>query len=203
MLLCEICLRSLLLVSGKSFVAYMLLPNWGTIFLLGFLLAKIKDVSTPSGLYPYIGLWFTVFALWAAATNNIGFDASFPFRNMLNPFYSLAFSSFAQSIFITFVYCMHTILFFAIARRLPRLTLISFFSRNTLIIFIAHMPVIYGTSSFIYSLFEPVWLKKIILILLLYVGLAIVSEIISKVLDVKKLREKTWHIITPMLGRAK
>jgi hypothetical protein len=203
MLLCEICLRSLLLASGKSFVAYMLLPNWGTIFLLGFLLAKKRDISTPAHRYPYIGLWLTVFALWAAATNSIDFDTSFPFRKLLHPFDSFAFSSLAQSILVTLVYCIHTILFFAIARRLPRLPVISFFSRNTLIIFIAHMPVIYGTSSYIYSLFEPVWLKKTVLILLLYVGLAIVSEIISKMLDVKKFREKTWQIITPMLDRAK
>lgn len=203
MLLCEICIRSIFLASGKIFVAYMLLPNWGTIFLLGFLFANKNDKSTSSSLYPLMGLWLTVFILWALLTNSIVFNTSFPFRNMLNPFNSLAFSSLAQSILVTFVYCMHTVLFFEIARRLPRLPLISFFSRNTLIIFIAHMPVIYGTSSFIYSLFEPVWLKKTILILLLYVGLATVSEMISKVLDVKKLREKTWYIITPKLGITK
>lgn len=197
MLLCEICIRSLFLASGKSFIAYMLLPNWGTIFLLGLLSANKYDKSTPTNLYPLIGLWLTVFSLWALLTNGIGFDTSFPFRNTLN---SYTFSILAQSILITLVYCLHTILFFTLARRLPRLPMIAFFSRNTLIIFIAHMPILYGTSSFIYSLFEPTWLKKTILIIFLYVGLAAVSEVISKVIDIKNLRDKTWSIITPKAG---
>lgn len=192
LLFCEICIRSLIVASGKEYVAYMLLPNWGTVFLLGWLSAGKRDSAKTSPLCFLIPLWLVTFALSAYVTNFLGFDASFPFRKITADF---PFSTVAQSVLISLVYSAHTLLFFAIARHLPPLPLVTFFSRNTLIIFIAHMPAIYGGSPFIYSLFESTFLKKTILILLVYVGLAVVSEVIGKLINVKDLKEQVWNSI--------
>lgn len=197
MLLCEICIRSLLLASGKYFIAYMLLPNWGTVFLLGLAFSKNRDKIDTKGRYPLLLLWVAVFLLWALLTNSIGFDTSFPFRDF---HHSFPFSMVVQSTLISLVYCVHTLLFFTLARRLPRLRLVSFFSRHTLIIFIAHMPILYGIASFFYGFAWPIWLKKSILILFLYGGLAVVSEIITKIIDIKSLREKVWHGASAWIG---
>lgn len=197
MLVCEIALRSLLLTSGKEMIAYMLLPNWGTVFLLGLMAAGKRDVCTTTPIYFLIPLWLVIFALWAFVTSSLNFDVSFPFRHITS---SISFPVVVQSILITLVYSLHTLLFFTIARHLPRLSLVNFFSRNTLIIFIAHMPVIYGGSAFIYSLFESTIVKKIILIVMVYVGLAVISEIISKVINIKDIKEQLWHVAANKLS---
>lgn len=191
-LVSEIAVRSLIMASGKAFIAYMLLPNWLTVFLLGIFFAQQKDIKETSKCYYLVPAWLGVFALWAYITNSIGFDSSFPFRKFNDDFTS---SIVAQSTLISLLYCVHTTLFFEIARRLPPLRPVSFFAKNTLIIFIVHMPVIYELSSSIYSLFESTFVKKSVLILMLYVGLAVVSEFLNRSLNITGLREKAWKAL--------
>lgn len=192
----EILMRGLIIASGKAYIAYMLLPNWFTIFLMGMYFSKKQDSSDASKLFFLLPLWVGVFACWAFFGNAIGFNSSFPFRNFRNDF---PLSILFQSFFISMGYCVHTALFFAITRRLPALKIVSFFSRNTLIIFIVHMPVIYECSSYIYSFFESTFLKKLTLILILYVGLAFFSEFIHRLINVKALREKMWNMLSAKL----
>lgn len=186
---CEIVVRGLIMTSGKAFIAYMLLPNWLTIFLLGMFFSGQQDSNDSGKLFIYLPLWFGVFGGWAFVGNSIGFDTSFPFRNVLTDF---PLATFFRSALISIIYVVHTLIFFAIARRLPPSPLVSFFARNTLIIFIGHMPIIYECSSFIYSFFETTLMKKSILIFLVYVGLAIFSELLHKVIDMKQMREQVW-----------
>lgn len=194
-LVCEIAFRSLLLANGKPFIAYMLVTNWLTVFLFGMLFAQQKDIGNSSKLGYLLLVWFGVFALWAYLANHIGFDSSFPFRRFTNDF---TLSAVGQSMCISLIYCVHTILFFAIAQRLPPLRSVSFFARNTLVIFIFHMPVLYGLSPIVYSASESVFIKKFLMILILYVGLAIISEIISRNVDIKGFRERVWKTVETM-----
>ena len=194
---CEIAVRSLFVTIEKPFVAYMLLPNWGTVFLLGFLWFRKGDEANRGPLSYLLPLWLGCFALWAYVTNAVGFDTSFPFRKLSEGF---AYPALTQSLLVSFVYCLNTILFFAIARRLPALRMVSFFSRNTLIIFLAHMPLIYGLAPSFYSFFETTFVKKAVLICTLYVGLALISEAINKILDIKALKARVWHEIESKLA---
>ena len=146
-----------------------------------------------------LALWasLTNWALWAYVTNAVGFDTSFPFRKLSEGF---VYPALTQSLLVSFVYCLNTILFFAIARRLPPLRMVSFFSRNTLIIFLAHMPLIYGLAPWFYSFFETTFVKKAVLICTLYVGLALISEAINKILNIKALNARVWHEIESKLA---
>ena len=196
-LVCEILFRSLILASGRGFIAYMLLPNWITVFLLGMYLAKKQDANDNSKLFFLVPIWLGFFALSALIGNIIGFDTSFPFRNMAADF---SFSAITRSIIISLIYCTHTLLFFAIARRLPPLRIVSFFARNTLIIFILHMPLIFGCSTYVYSFFQSTFYKKLTWILILYIGLAMLSEAFHKSLNITALREKFWVILDAKLS---
>lgn len=191
-LLLEIGIRALIMASGKPFIAYMLLPNWLTIFLLGMFFAEKQDNNDLGKLVVLLPAWIGIFAVWAFIGNSIGFDSSFPFRNVNTGF---PFSILFRSVLISLIYLVNTLFFFAIARRLPPLRMVAFFARNTLIIFIVHMPVIYQCSSFVYSLFDSVFFKKLTLILILYIGLALFSELVHRIINVKRLREKIWNLI--------
>lgn len=192
----EVLIRTVLLGTGRLFTAYMLLPNWLTIFLLGAHLARLQDKPDTRRASLLLICWLAFFTLWGYCGNRIGFGTDFPFR----PVYAdVVFPLFVQSLLISVVYLVHTLFFFHLARALPASAAASFLARNTLLIFIAHMPIISAASSTIYSLFASVILKKAALILLLYFGLALASELLHKLLDIKRLREKTWSFIATHL----
>ncbi len=186
----EIFVRAMLMANGKLYIAYMILPNWLIVFLLGRWMHDKKDIQCNRYLIFFlIASWAVLFFGWASLGNSIGFGNSFPFRNVI-PEFQLAII--LRSLLISLLYCIHTLLFFSIARYLPNLRTVSLLSRNTLIIFIIHMPVLYECSPFIYSLFDSKWPKKLTMICILYFGLAILSEMIQKKIRAKMLREKVW-----------
>jgi len=193
-LIVENIFRMTFIALGQNTTAYMILPNWLTIFLLGVYLHQQQDKIETNlrTVYLLIIGWVILLLIWQQAANAIGFSGGFPFRQFNN---SGLFSLPILSILISLVYLINTLLFFEIARRLPGHWLISFFSRNTLIIFIAHIPVIFELSGYFYSLFETKWIARIAWIIFLYVGLALISELIQKFINIKSLRERAWKII--------
>ncbi len=186
-------IRYALIANGKNFIAYMLLPNWLSIFLLGMYFQKKQDISsTKPTVILLIFMWLCVLAVAFFAGNEAGFDKSFPFRH----FTSNISGAFAlTSILISIVYLTNTLLIFQITRRLPAPRVVSFLARNTLIIFIAHMPVVYEFSPYLYQLIDTNWIKKTILIILLYFGLAVFSEILQRLINIKLLNEKVWLLL--------
>jgi hypothetical protein len=187
-------IRYALIANGKGFIAYMLLPNWLSIFVLGSYLHSKQDLaSTKSTVTLFILAWLCLLTFWVFMGNQVGFDKSFPFR-YLSSAESAAFL--LTSVLISFVYISNTLLVFQIARRLPAPRTVSFLARNTLIIFIVHMPVLYELSPYLYDLISTVWIKKSILIVLLYFGLAVFSEILQKLINIKFLNEQVWLLLS-------
>jgi hypothetical protein len=176
----------------------MLLPNWLTIFMLGTYLHKKKDTSwQPKTIY-LIVIWIIALCLWASPLNNFAWDKSFPFRALLsNDVWALPF----RSLSISLIYIGNTLIFFEIFRRLPKLNIIAFFARNSLITFIIHMPLIYAFSGDIYSLFDGFWSKKLAIVIILYVGISIISEFIQKQINIKYFQNKAWNITSKLYNR--
>ena len=79
----ENAVRCLLMMWEQNFIAYMLLPNWLTVFLLGMHLHDKRQLTTTPFVLVLIVAWVLVYAFQTYAANLIGFDHTFPFRNML------------------------------------------------------------------------------------------------------------------------
>lgn len=184
--------RSIFMYWQQDYIAYMLLPNWLTVFLLGMYLHKKQQEPTSSFVYIIIIAWLGVFMFSMSLANTIGFDGAFPFRNMTAG-YSMSVP--LESLLISATYIVHTLFFFEIARRLPGHRVISFFSRATLITVIIHMPIIFETHRYFYNLFASDDVARIVFIFVIFIGTALVSEIIHKVVDIKSCADKTWGII--------
>jgi hypothetical protein len=182
----------------NSFIAYMLLPNWLTIFMVGSYLHKKKDTYwQPKTIYLII-IWLTALGLWVSPLNNLPWDKSFPFRALLsNEIWAIPF----RSLLISIVYLGNTFIFFEIFRRLPKLNIVAFFARNSLITFIIHMPLIYAFSGDIYSLFDSFWAQRLSIIIILFVGIALISEFIQKQINIKYFQNKTWDITSKLYNR--
>ncbi len=185
-------IRCIFLYLNKDFIAYMLLPNWLTVFLLGSYMAQQQDRGWTKNTTLLLAVWLVVMALWANAQHIIPFDEAFPFRDFVNnPLWTLPF----RSLFISVIYLFNTYVFFQVARSLPLIKPVGFFARNTIIIFIAHMPIIFNFANDFYSLFSSRTLGNWALIAAIFVGLALVSEVAQKLINVKKLSLWTAGII--------
>jgi hypothetical protein len=187
--------RCLILALDKEFMAYMLLPNWLTVFLLGSYLRHKKDTTWNGMTTVLVGSWLAILLAWSFAYVLFPFDNSFPFRNLPSTgYWVLPF----RSVLITLVYLGNTYVVFEIVRRLPLLKPVSFFARNTIIIFIAHMPIIYQFSNDYYALFDSRPVANWTWILILFIGIGLVSEVIQKVINVKALSVWCWNVLVKL-----
>jgi fucose 4-O-acetylase-like acetyltransferase len=192
----EISIRALFLYLDKDFVAYMFIPNWLTVFMLGGYLYQKKDTQWQPKTVALVLGWAIIVALWASPLNSLFSSNSFPFRELMT---NQDWAPLLRSSIISIVYVGNTYVFFEIFRRLPRSSFVEFFARNSLITFIIHMPLIYALSEVVFPYFDAQWAKKLTLILIIFIGSAIISEIIQRVVSLRYFQNKTWDISIKLL----
>ena len=191
--------RSIFMALQQDFIAYILLPNLLTVFLLGMYLQQNRQKPSSPVVFLLIVVWVGVFMFSTRVANVIGFDGAFPFRNMSADF---PMSVPVESLLISATYLVHTLLFFEIARRLPGHSIISFFARGTLITVIIHMPLIYETSRSFYNLFASDDVARIVFIFAIYIGTAIIAETINRLVDIKSIGNRTWNLLEKITSTA-
>jgi hypothetical protein len=176
----------LLLVKAGEFVAYMLFPNWMTVFLLGTWFGQ-RDIWTISALtgtsshrfgLVFYSLLLAAFAVgWTFAVQPHMLDYSFPFMRLSS--LGTPLDAIVTAAAASIVYVCYTLLVFEVVRRIAAPAAVRFIARNTLIVFIAHMPVFYAVDNELKGF--PYFERALIQMLVCLVGLAVVSEIVRRV----------------------
>ncbi|MBK5940370.1 acyltransferase family protein [Halochromatium roseum] len=191
----ESCVRSLLIYLDQNFVAYMILPNWITVFMLGMYLHNKQQSRSLPIAFGLLFLWAVFLGTWAALSNLIPMGGSFPFQTIKidSP---LAVP--IESVMISIIYIVNTYFFFEIARRLRGHRIISYFARATLIMVIVHMPIIYSIHDRFYTYFDNRQIAQIILIGLVYVASAVIANVLQKFIDITALRELSWKYLSSL-----
>ncbi|NDV91345.1 acyltransferase family protein [Alteromonas sp. 345S023] len=188
----ENAVRTALLFSGNIYIAYMLFPSWISIFLLGHYLSQKKDnLSLQRALAVFL-VWLVVAIGWSELMQHIVVGREIPFRHLLGrEVWTLPL----QSLFISFIYIVSTLLFFHFARSLPASKLVQFFSRNTVVLFIIHVPIIFAFYPTFYAWIDGVEqiYKQIALILIIYIGCAFVSEFLNQRLNLERWKMPLWR----------
>lgn len=202
----EIALRTLLIDldsfsadwNGK-FTAYMILPNWLTPFLLGAYLRHIGDTRWRPQTTLLAISWAGVIALWGYYNAHLEFKGSFPF---LTPSNDSTLNVALCSALITALYSLHTLVAFDILRRLPLPKFIAFLARNTLLTVILHMPLIYAYVDLIYERIADPTLKRLVVVAILYLGISLFSEMVNRLVPMKKISNAMWHAVARPLSWA-
>jgi Acyltransferase family len=192
----EILFRAVMLDTGALFRTYMMLPNWVSVFLLGMYMCDRVDETKRETLPLYVFGLATLLIAWTLGMRQVALDGVFPTRNFIGM--GGWGAALVRSACITFLYVSYTWLIFEITRRLPGYALIAFFSRHTLFIFIAHMPLLFALQQLLPTFIPNYWLRISLSVLVLYPGLAIVSEIIMRVLHPEKFRDALWVLLRPV-----
>jgi peptidoglycan/LPS O-acetylase OafA/YrhL len=189
----EIALRALLMERAGDFVAYMNVSNWLAVFLLG--LYHGQDGVTPGkdARWWHAGLALCALVIaWSTVAGRTVVVDSFPFMRLgvHGPGGALA-----ASVAVTFLYITVTLLTVATVASLPVTASVRYVARNTVIVFIGHMPIYYFLQPILKELTSSYWLVVAIQMVPCYFGLLWLSERIRRVVNPVALRNR-------LLGRA-
>jgi hypothetical protein len=200
--LAEVLVRAALMETRGLFVAYMVLPNWASVFLLGLYYGQQPEQArpdTPTGRRPEAfwtsalcygcGLGLLVLA-WPVFGNAWVVERSFPFMRFRVG--SGLTDSAVTSAAVTALYLLYTWLGYQLTRRLPALTAVRFLARGTLIVFIAHMPVYFLINAPIGEWTGRYWARVGMRLSACLLLLAVLSEVLYKVIQPKRLRDKVY-----------
>jgi fucose 4-O-acetylase-like acetyltransferase len=189
LLLTEVAVRGLFIDLGRSFTAYMLVTNWLGVFLAGYLLANNGDDRRPGWGAAILLVWLGLLLGWRAISSTLGLDGSFPTRR------ADSLSPWIISAMVSGIYLANSLFAFHVFRRMPAPAIVRFIARHTLLIFILHMPLIYGLSGYVYALFEPIWLRKLAMVIVVFAVLGPLSSLIHTVLPTQRLQLRLWQLL--------
>lgn len=181
----EIVMRAVLVEWAGNYIAYMLLPNWATAFLLGAWYGQRQRTSTAlSGLSALAAL-VAFLAIWVPIAHRLPLDDSFPF---MRPRSGSALGLLGVSTAISMLYAGITWLTFAVTSRYDAPGAIRFIARNTLIVFLAHMPVYYVLVPPFAEWIPNRSVRATVFMIICLPGLALVSEGVRHLIRPRELR---------------
>jgi hypothetical protein len=183
----EVLVRAALLGGVGPFVAYMAVPNWATVFLFGLYCGQRHETARPADLAPGVLLFFLLLVTWPAVGAGLWPRWAFPF---MDPAAGGLAGLLLTSASITALYFAYTWLAYQLTMRFRARQSVGFFARNTVIIFIVHMPVVYGFQELIGG--WPTWPRVAVEFSVCFVGLALLSELVCRLVAPKSLRDAIW-----------
>ena len=186
----EIAVRALLMARAGGYIAYMLMTNWSAVFLLGMVRGGEDEAEPQGSAIPYAVALVTGFVVWGTAMRRVGFDFTFPFMSLQwwpGPV-GVAMVSAAVSI----LYVGAAALTFEATRRLAAPAAVQFIARNSLIIFLAHMPVFFALHPVLVSWGLGYWPQVAVQMLVCLAALAVASEWIHALVQPERLRVRVF-----------
>jgi hypothetical protein len=198
----EIPIRAWLMASAGRFVAYMLFTNWAAVFLLGMARGGEANAQRRTA-----GTWYAValgaaLAAWAGAMQLLPFARTFPLQS-LDGWPTVAGLVFVSAS-VSLLYSGTTALLFEATRHLRTTPApVAFIARNSLIIFLVHMPVYYVLTPILAGWTTSYWTKVAIQLLVCLPGLGLMSEGIVAVVRPGALRRPVfeWINMRVRIGR--
>lgn len=178
----SIAARSALLADAGQYIAYMLITNWITALLLGMLSAETSprnatgDRAAWRQVAPVVGLGMSVLVIWPVVVGVMSFDKGFPFRlvQLGSPLASLL----GTSLLVELIYLLGTLFVYRLALMLPASRMVEFFARNTLVIFIVHMPLMKVLSPYVGQI-DNGYVRVLVNVMIYYVMLACAGEFLG------------------------
>ncbi|MEI8649793.1 acyltransferase family protein [Paraglaciecola sp. Hal342] len=196
-LLLEIAIRCYFIYNNSIFIAYMSLPNWLTLFILGMYMCQKTDQPTSQGLTIRILAWVGFLLIWAVLLNELNVTHRFPFKSI--EIGDSSINALITSIVVSFVYISNTLFSISIFSRVQAGRIVRFFSRNTIIVFIGHMPLYFVLEPIVRIVFPSGWPKRLCIVLIMYIGLSWVSELLHKWIKVDQIKKWGWEKITQLM----
>lgn len=190
----EIPVRALLVAYAGPYVAYMLFTNWTAVFLLGMYHGQ-QGAERNGGAYRAV-LPACVLAaglvVSALAFRFVGVVPTFPFMTVAGGSEALAAAVVSSG--ASALYLGTTALVFAVSSHLVAPAAVRFISRNSLVVFLVHMPVFFALAPVLAGQGLGYWPRAAIQFTVCLPGLALLSEAIQAGLRSTRVRARSAAI---------
>ena len=191
----EIMVRALLIVVMGRYSAYMFLGNWITLLALGMWIGQHEPLPVVKSRWNAAALLLVLVIGWPVAARQLPWRLEFPFMDLPLGTWT---SAFIVSVCCSAVYFAYTTVTYAFARTLPASAVARFFARNTVVVFIVHMPVYYLMQWLLVPI-TSYPMRVTLEFFVCFVVLAVVSEGVRAVLRPEQLRERLGNYLAPVL----
>ena len=188
----EIGIRAAAMLLFGLYVSYMQLANWVGVLLLGLCFGA-RGIEAPPRHAIWPALAFVIG--WPILMGRFEWQLTFPWMSIAG--LSEMASAIQVSILISAAYLLYTLAGFALIAALPAARVVDFLSRNTLIVFIAHMPLYYVLDH-LFVTRVPYWPRVIIEFVLCYVGLSLVSDALRRLTNLQPRRDRLFALLRPL-----
>jgi hypothetical protein len=131
--------------------------------------------------------------LWAALAAHLPFTWEFPFMKLAVG--SPLVGSLAVSVLISVLYVGVTWLTFQAVLKLPAPRFVRFVARNTLIIFLAHMPLYYVMEPALTAWIDSRLLRSVLYGIASVIGLGLLSEALRRLINPRELRDRLLGLV--------
>ena len=182
----EVVTRAVLLAYVGPYVAYMAFTSWIGVFLLGMLQGSRRDPAPVSSPLPFAALLVLGIVAWMNAAWVLRPVPSFPFMTLAG--WEVFPGSLAVSLAASALYLLVTMAVFETTRRVAAPAVVRFAARNSLIVFLAHMPIYFALQPLLARSGLTYWSRVGLLLVVCGPVLACVSEVIQKAAAPDRLR---------------
>lgn len=191
----EVLARAALIQFAGSFIAYMALTNWMTVLLLGQYCGQQQGIESVARrrVGVFAASLVALLIAWIFISRQLNMEQGFPFSRI--QFGDTTLSVLTTSASVTLLYTSITLLVFSTTRGWPDLSIVRLFARNTLIVFIAHMPLLFLLAPLTYPLMPGGWFRAVVNMLIYYVLLTLLSEVVLRIVPLRRIREGLYHAI--------
>ena len=189
----EIGVRAGAMLLFGSYVAYMLLSNWIGVLLLGLMVGRgsTEDQGASDGPrrgWSSAGAAVAFVLAWPLALNTLGWRMSFPFMTVAG--LTAPLNALVVSTCVSTAYLAYTLSGYALLGQLPANAVVRFFARNTVVVFIAHMPLYYLLEHLFRDPIPNYTMRVGLEFVLCYGGLAAASEVLRHIIRPHILRDR-------------
>jgi hypothetical protein len=195
-LIIEVIARTILIDMAGRFVAYMLFTNW-----LGVLVIGLWYGRSHPGLFDQrrrsILLWVAVMIAWSLVMMRVPWVLTFPLMSLSTPGLT---GTLVEGILPSLVYLGFTCGACVTALHLPAFRPVRFIARNSVFVFIAHMPVYYLLEYVLTPILPDYAPRVAVEMLVCLPGLALVSEGVCSLLRIRALRDRLAAFVERRVG---
>lgn len=183
----EVALRAAVMVGLGLYVGYMQLGNWVGVLLLGLWLGnRGTDVLPRAAMLP--GAAFLL--AWPLVLGRVTWEWTFPWMSLTGV--SPVTSAVAVSACVSLAYLAYTLSAYALLGPLPANAFVRLLARNTVVVFIAHMPLYYLLEPPLRTL-VPAYAPRVVTeFLVCYIALSIAADGLRRLVDLRGLRDRAF-----------
>ena len=184
----EILVRALLMERAGDYVAYMNVSNWLTVFLFGLWYGQRGQLPSSQGPWWTTGVALaTLVIAWSTLVGRIVVVDTFPLMRLGTTGMPGALITSAA---VTFLYSAITLMTVATVSALNAPAAVRYVARNTVIVFIAHMPIYFALQPILKEYTSSYWLVVAMQMVPCYFALLWLSEWVRGAIQPVALRDR-------------